>query len=117
MIERSVRELLNLYNPADPLEKASTIPAPWYFDERIAQLERDSVFAAGWQAVGRLDQVQEPGQFFTIDVNKEPLLIARGEDGTLRGFYNVCRHHAAAVVPEAAGCGEPFRWPYPGGAS
>jgi choline monooxygenase len=114
VIERSVRELLNLYNPADPLEKASTIPAPWYFDERIAQLERDSVFAAGWQAVGRLDQVTAPGQFFTIDVNKEPLLIARGEDGKLRGFYNVCRHHAAAVVPEAAGCAKQFRCPYHG---
>jgi choline monooxygenase len=114
MIERSVREVLNLYNPADPLEKASTIPAPWYFDTRIAQLERESVFAAGWQAVGRADAVKEPGQFFTIDVNGEPLLIARGEDGILRGFYNVCRHHAAAVVPETAGCAKQFRCPYHG---
>jgi phenylpropionate dioxygenase-like ring-hydroxylating dioxygenase large terminal subunit len=114
MIERSVREVLNLYNPADPLEKASTIPAPWYFDTRIAQLERESVFAAGWQAVGRADAVKEPGQFFTIDVNGEPLLIVRGEDGILRGFYNVCRHHAAAVVPETAGCAKQFRCPYHG---
>jgi choline monooxygenase len=114
MIERSVREVLNMYNPADPLEKASTIPAPWYFDIRIAELERESVFAAGWQMVGRVDQVKEPGQFFTIDVNEEPLLIARGEDGILRGFYNVCRHHAAAVVPETAGCAKQFRCPYHG---
>ena len=114
MIERSVREVLNLYNSADPLEKAWTIPAPWYFDTRIAQLERESVFAANWQVVGRADQVKEPGQFFTIDVNAEPLLIARGEDGKLRGFYNVCRHHAAAVVPEAVGCAKQFRCPYHG---
>ena len=114
MIERSVREVLNMYNPAEPLEKASTIPAPWYFDIRIAELERESVFAARWQMVGRVDQVKEPGQFFTIDVNGEPLLIARGEDGILRGFYNVCRHHAAAVVPEKAGCAKQFRCPYHG---
>src|SRR3974377_1671061 len=85
MGERSVREVLDLYNPADPLEKAWTIPAPWYFDTRIAQLERNSVFAGNWQVVGRLDQVKEPGQFFTIDVNEEPLLVARGDDGQLRG--------------------------------
>ena len=45
MSERSVRDVLNLYNPADPLEKAFTIPAPWYFDKRIEELERNSVFA------------------------------------------------------------------------
>ena len=114
MDERSLPDVLNLYNPGDSLERAWTIPAPWYFDTRIAKLERESVFAANWQLVGRLDQVKEPGQFFTIDVNEEPLLIARGEDGKLRGFYNVCRHHAAAVVPEAAGCAKQFRCPYHG---
>lgn len=114
MRERSIRDVLNLYNPADPLEKAWTIPAPWYFDPRIARLERDSVFAGNWQVVGRLDLVKDPGQFFTIDVNGEPLLVARGEDGKLRAFYNVCRHHAAAVVPEASGCAKQFRCPYHG---
>ena len=114
MSERSLRDILNLYNPSDPLEKAWTIPAPWYFDTRIEQLERDSVFAANWHVVGRADQVSQPNQFFTIDVNQEPLLIVRSEDGKLRAFYNVCRHHAAAVVPEAAGCAKQFRCPYHG---
>jgi choline monooxygenase len=114
MHERSVRDLLNLYNPANPLEKAWTIPAPWYFDERLAQLERESVFGANWQVAGHLDQVKEPGQFFTIDVNNEPLVVVRGDDGKLRGFYNVCRHHAAAVVPETHGCAKNFRCPYHG---
>ena len=114
MHERSIRDVLNLYNPAHPLENASTIPAPWYFDPRIAQLERDSVFASNWQVVGRLDQVKDPGQFFTIDINSEPLLVVRGDDGKLRAFYNVCRHHAAAVVPEEKGRAKQFRCPYHG---
>jgi choline monooxygenase len=114
MIDRDISDLLNLYNPANPLEKAWTIPAPWYFDTRIEQLERDSVFAANWQVVGRLDQVREPGQFFTIYANKEPLVVVRGDDGKLRAFYNVCRHHAAAVVGEDCGCTRQFRCPYHG---
>jgi choline monooxygenase len=114
MNERSVRDVLNLYNPADPLEKAYTIPAPWYFDKRIEELERNSVFAANWQVVGRLDQVRERGEYFTSDVNGEPLLVVRSEDGILRAFYNVCRHHAAAVVPEEQGCAQQFRCPYHG---
>jgi choline monooxygenase len=96
------------------LEQASTIPAPWYRDPRIAELERSSVFRAIWQVVGRADQVREKGQFFTADVAGEPIVVVRGDDGQLRAFYNVCRHHAAAVVPEAAGCAKQFRCPYHG---
>src|SRR5208282_1079572 len=114
MHERSIRDVLNLYNPSNPLEKAWTIPAPWYFDPRIAQLERDSVFASNWQVAGRLDQVKDPGQFFTIDLNNEPLVVVRSDDGQLRAFCNVCRHHAAAVVPEEKGCAKQFRCPYHG---
>lgn len=114
MNERSVLEVLNLYNPADSLERAFTIPASWYFDRRIEQLERNSVFAANWQPVGRLDQVVDGGTFFTVNVNEEPLIIVRSDDGKLRAFYNVCRHHAAAVVPEVNGCAKQFRCPYHG---
>jgi choline monooxygenase len=113
-MERSVRELVNLYNPHDPLEEAWTIPARWYFDERIVALERDSVFSATWQVAGRADQVRDNGQFFTAELAGEPLVVARGEDGQLRAFYNVCRHHAAAVVTEAQGCAKQFRCPYHG---
>jgi choline monooxygenase len=110
----SVREILNIYNPENPLEKASTIPAPWYFDPRINDLERSSVFAATWQPVGRLDQVRTNGSFFTAEVAGEPLVVVRSEDGQLRAFFNVCRHHAAAVVTEAQGCAKQFRCPYHG---
>jgi choline monooxygenase len=113
-MERSVREVVDLYNPHDPLEEAWTIPAPWYFDEGIAELEGASVFGRTWQVLGRADQVRGNGQFFTADLAGEPLVVARGDDGQLRAFYNVCRHHAAAVVTEAQGCAKQFRCPYHG---
>jgi choline monooxygenase len=113
-MERSVGDIVNLYNPHDPLEEAWTIPAPWYFDERIAALERASTFSTSWQVVGRVDQVRDNGQFFTAELAGEPLVVARDEDGQLRAFYNVCRHHAAAVVTEPQGCAKQFRCPYHG---
>jgi choline monooxygenase len=113
-MERSVGDLVNLYNPHDPLEEAWTIPAPWYFDERIAALERASTFSTTWQVVGRAEQVRDNGQFFTAELAGEPLVVARGEDGQLRAFYNVCRHHAAAVVTEPQGFAKQFRCPYHG---
>jgi choline monooxygenase len=113
-MERSVDSLLKLYKPENPLDRASTIPSPWYFDTRIARLESERVFARGWQVAGRADQVREKEQFFTTQLGDEPIVVARGEDGVLRAFYNVCRHHAAAVVTEVQGCAKQFRCPYHG---
>jgi choline monooxygenase len=113
-MSRDVRSLLELYNPNNPLDHASTIPSPWYFDEGIAELENSAVSGKTWQAVGRADQVQKPGQFFTADIAGDPVVVVRGEDYQLRAFYNVCRHHAAGVVTEAQGCAKQFRCPYHG---
>lgn len=107
-------DVLGLYNAEAPLEKAYTIPAPWYLDERIEALERERVFGRNWIAVGRADQVAAPGQFFTVELAGEPLVVVHGADGVLRGFFNVCRHHAAAVVTEASGTAQHLRCPYHG---
>ncbi len=113
-MQRSVRSLLDLYNPSTPLKQASTIPSPWYFDTGLAELENAAVFGKTWQVAGRADQVRKPGQFLTADIAGEPIVVVRGEDGQLRAFYNVCRHHAAAVVTEPQGCANQFRCPYHG---
>lgn len=107
-------EVLNLYNLDAPLEEASTIPAAWYWDERIEALEREQVFHRNWIAVGRMDQVAVPGQFFTVELAGEPLVVVRGADGKLRAFYNVCHHHAAAVANVPCGVVQHLRCPYHG---
>jgi phenylpropionate dioxygenase-like ring-hydroxylating dioxygenase large terminal subunit len=106
--------ILSLYNDRLPLEEASTLPAPWYVDPRIAELEAQTVFTRTWQLIGRTDQVERPGQFVTATVAGEPIVALRGSDGVLRAFYNVCRHHAAAVVSEPCGQVEILRCPYHG---
>jgi choline monooxygenase len=110
----SLEDILAGYDERAPLPEASTIPAPWYVDPRIADLERGSVFAATWQLVGRVDQVEKPGQFVTAGVADEPIVAVRGNDGVLRAFYNVCRHHAAAVATEPCGSASILHCPYHG---
>src|SRR5206468_6505749 len=52
---------------------------------------------------GRTDQVAAPGAFVTAEVAGEPILVVRDGQGTLRAFYNVCRHRAAQVINEPHG--------------
>ncbi len=110
----TVADIVAGYDTSAPLAEASTIPAPWYVDARIAELERQTVFSRSWQAMGRIDQVAHPGQFVTAQIAGEPVVAVRGNDGVLRAFYNVCRHHAAAVVTEPCGHAAILHCPYHG---
>jgi choline monooxygenase len=113
-LDHKLAATLALYNDSAPLAEAFTIPAPWYTDLAVAERERTQVFCNSWQAVGRLDQVANPGGFFTTELAGEPILTVRGADGELRAFYNVCRHHAAAVATTPCGHAQSFRCPYHG---
>ena len=110
----SVKEIIETYNPDAPLAEALTPPSSWYVDPRILELERSTVFTRSWQTVGRADQVREPGQYITCELSREPILVIRGNDGVLRGFFNVCRHHAATVMTKPEGRTEILRCPYHG---
>ena len=110
----SIEAVLGLYDQNAPLAEAYTLPAEWYVDERIARLEHARVFGNHWIAVGRSDQVEAAGQFFTFDLDGEPLVVVRGLDRQLRGFFNVCRHHAAAVATAPCGVAQQLRCPYHG---
>jgi len=109
-----IERLLNLYDDQRPLAEASTIPAPWYTDPYLAEIERCIVFGQNWQMVGRTDQVAQPGQYLATQVGGEPIVVVRGFDNKLNAFFNVCRHHAAAVVQEPCGSVQLFRCPYHG---
>jgi choline monooxygenase len=110
-----LRGLLSLYRRDLPLDRAFTIPAAWYTDNRILDLERRTVFPRSWQMAARAEQVGRPGQFATCELSSgDPVLVVRGDDGVLRAFFNVCRHHAAAVVDRPEGVAQRLRCPYHG---
>jgi choline monooxygenase len=114
-MERSLEQIIELYDAAAPLERAWTIPAPWYTDPRMLELELGTVFRRSWQYGGRLDQLRRPGDYITCELpGGEPIVVVRGQDDGLRGFFNVCRHHAAAVVTDSHGSARQFRCPYHG---
>ena len=112
---RSLADIIAGYQRNASLAEASTIPAEWYTDPRVLDLERRTVFSRAWQAAGRIDQLQRPGQYVACETAAgEPIVLVRGSDEELRGFFNVCRHHAAAVATAPEGSATHLRCPYHG---
>jgi choline monooxygenase len=113
-MESHLGKLIHVYDPDAPLSRASTIPSSWYTDPRIFQLEQESVFSRSWQVAARSDQLRKPGDYVTTDIAGEPTVIVHGSDDRVRGFFNVCSHHAAAVMTENEGHASQMRCPYHG---
>lgn len=89
---------LSDYQHRESLAEAGTIPSRWYTDARFLELETERLFSRFWQPVGRAEMVARAGDFFTAEIAGEPLVITRSKDGSLRGFFNVCKHRAGPVA-------------------
>ena len=80
------------------LEEGYTLPASWYTDGAIAELELERILSRSWQYAGPADLVAEPGSFLATRIAHAPVVLVRDEEGELRGFVNVCRHRAHLVA-------------------
>jgi choline monooxygenase len=87
-----------------PAEHALALPARCYVEAAFGEIERDTVFARGWQLVAHAGQVEHPGDHVVAEICGVPLLIVRGEPeasaprGRLRALHNVCRHRAGPLA-------------------
>lgn len=81
-----------------PLAEAHTLPACVYADPAFHSLDAAAIFARNWQLIGRAGQLQAPGDHVVAEVAGKPVLAVRGDDGVLRGFFNVCKHRAGPLA-------------------
>jgi phenylpropionate dioxygenase-like ring-hydroxylating dioxygenase large terminal subunit len=88
-------------------------PVVRYADQARHEREIDVLFHRTPQLLGLSCDWPENGSFRTFDlIPGRPVLIARGADGVLRAFLNVCRHRGARVVHETEGTEARFRCPF-----
>jgi nitrite reductase/ring-hydroxylating ferredoxin subunit len=75
-----------------------TLPPDAYCNPEIFALEKETIFRAGWIALGRADEVSRAGDYVARDILGVPLAMVRGHDGVLRVFTNMCRHRWMRLV-------------------
>jgi phenylpropionate dioxygenase-like ring-hydroxylating dioxygenase large terminal subunit len=93
------------------LEEAWTLPAEAYTSTAVYGRERQTIFAREWLCAGRVDQLPEPGDYFTLDLLEEKLVVARDAQGEIRVLSRICRHRAAEIV-SGSGHARSFSCPY-----
>lgn len=89
------------------------LPAAAYTDADVLAWENERLFAGGWMCLGRADSFAKAGDRRAYRVGDEGILVVRGTDGRLRGFFNTCRHRAHELLPcDGQASGRFIRCPY-----
>lgn len=95
---------------ADP-KQSFTMPARFYTDANVYEAEKEAIFYRTWHYAGHVSQVNEQRSYFTTKIHNQNVFIAKGRDGVIRGFYNVCPHRGHELV-EGAGKKNVITCPY-----
>ena len=75
-----------------------TLPAEAYTSQEVFDWEVEHFFEGGWVCVGRAEDVAAPGDQKAFRIGDEGILVVRDHEGTLRGFYNTCRHRGHELL-------------------
>lgn len=94
---------------AAPPDAPEGPPGWFYTDPDIFAHESATVLRAGWHCAGRADEVPDPGDYITLSLLGEPIIVVR-DGGRLRALSNVCRHRG---MPLAQGTGNAKRFVCP----
>ena len=84
-------------------KKGHTLEAPFYASEEIHALDMDVIFRKHWIQVAVEPDVPEAGDYMTVELGNDSILIVRDDDMQIRAFHNVCRHRGARLCSSEKG--------------
>ena len=85
-------------NVGVPFNQARAMPKSVYTSPAFAEAELTHIFAKDWLCAGRADALPNPGDYLTMQIAGEPIIILRDKEATLRGMSNVCRHRMSTLL-------------------
>lgn len=100
--------------PLRDLVREDRVHRSLYRDPAIFELEMSRLFGRAWLFAGHESQIPEPGDFLTLTLARQPVVLVRHRDRTVRILFNRCGHRGAVVCGEAKGSTSAFRCCYHG---
>src|SRR5690606_22270913 len=97
--------------PATDLDNLS-LPGWVYHDADYFKVEMERVIRPSWQIVCHESDIPGAGDWRTLELLGESIIVIRGQDGIARAFANVCRHRGARLVDGESGCAKRLTCPY-----
>jgi Rieske 2Fe-2S family protein len=108
-------DLAALQNVLLPFGPSRLLPQAAYTSKDVLAWEQKHFFEGSWVCGGTSEGLEHPGDQKAIRVGSDGIVLVRGDDGVLRGFFNSCRHrsHELLQLGECASS-RSIRCPYHG---
>ena len=90
-----------------PFGESRMLPPAAYTSAEVFAWEQAHFFGGGWTCAGHAARIGTPGDQLARPAGAGGIVLARGEDGTVRAFANTCRHRGHELLPGAAGPANP----------
>ena len=83
------------------------LPVEAYTSQEWFEKEQKYIFSQTWQFAGLVEDLNEPGDYLTVQAGLNNILVVYSEDNKLKAFHNVCRHRGTQLL-RAVGKGKKF---------
>ena len=74
-----------------------------YTDQEIFDREIEQIFEKIWVYCGHESQVKAPGDYCTVQIGRQPMIMVRGRDGAIHVLYNRCPHRGVELCGARSG--------------
>ncbi len=81
-----------------PFEQAHAMPKSVYTSPEFLQAELNHIFAKDWFCAGRASSINKPGDYLTLELAGQPIMVIRDKTGQLRAQSNVCLHRMSTLL-------------------
>jgi phenylpropionate dioxygenase-like ring-hydroxylating dioxygenase large terminal subunit len=106
MNQEFIKKLIGNYKSGYSLEQ------PFYTSNEIFELEWKAIFQKNWLYAGNIAQIKKPGDYFLYHLQKDTIIIIRGNNGEVHAHYNTCTHRGSAICIEDKGHAAKLICPY-----
>jgi len=88
------------------LAHASTLPAAAYTSQDYFEYEKETIFQQEWLCIAHVSEVPKPGDYLSLDVLGEPVIVVHDKNKAVRVMSRVCPHRAMDIMPQGFGYDE-----------
>ena len=94
------QEILNLINSQ---KKNFPLDQKFYVDNIIFEKDIEHIFSNQWVFIGHVSRIPNIGDYFTVSIGNESIIVIRDKQNKINCFYNVCRHRGSHICIESEG--------------
>ena len=93
----------------DPVQR---LPREAYVSQDWFEREKNELFSSNWILAGAVTDLKESGDFKTLQVGHDSIILIKDGEGQLRAFHNICRHRGTELLEGEGNSGRFIMCPY-----